>query len=237
MITSLLSFLLNAMYLSLRLSQPGSFPRPLNAAEERRCLELTAKGDMDARNKLIEHNLRLISHIIKKYYSSAVEQEDLISIGTIGLIKAINSFDLSKNTRLATYAARCVENEIFMYFRSLRRINTEVSLSEPIDSDKDGNPLELMDILCFDECMLERVDTQDKIVLLTHLVNTCLDERERKILILRYGLGNRQPLTQREVAEISSISRSYVSRIEKRALGKLTKAFSLKGHTGEDMID
>ena len=153
------------------------------------------------------------------------DQDDLISIGVIGLIKAIKTFDISKNTRLATYAARCVENEIFMHFRTLRRISCEVSLSEPIDTDCEGNTLELMDILSFEEDMFENLLQSDKIVLLRSYIQTELDPREREILILRYGLNDKQPLTQRETAERLGISRSYVSRIEKAAIETLRAAF------------
>ncbi|PWL50670.1 MAG: RNA polymerase subunit sigma-70 [Clostridiales bacterium] len=220
-----LSMLSRLLFLSLKLDSSGSFPRPLSAAEEKEYLERSAAGDMEARNKLIEHNLRLVAHIIKKYYSATNDQDDLISIGVIGLIKAIKTFDISKNTRLATYAARCVENEIFMHFRTLRRISCEVSLSEPIDTDCEGNTLELMDILSFEEDMFENLLQSDKIVLLRSYIQTELDPREREILILRYGLNDKQPLTQRETAERLGISRSYVSRIEKAAIETLRAAF------------
>ncbi len=225
MIDMVLSMLSRLLFLSLKLDSSGSFQRPLSAAEEKEYLERSAAGDMEARNKLIEHNLRLVAHIIKKYYSATNDQDDLISIGVIGLIKAIKTFDISKNTRLATYAARCVENEIFMHFRTLRRISCEVSLSEPIDTDCEGNTLELMDILSFEEDMFENLLQSDKIVLLRSYIQTELDPREREILILRYGLNDKQPLTQRETAERLGISRSYVSRIEKAAIETLRAAF------------
>ena len=225
MIDMVLSMLSRLLFLSLKLDSSGSFPRPLSAAEEKEYLERSAAGDMEARNKLIEHNLRLVAHIVKKYYSATNDQDDLISIGVIGLIKAIKTFDISKNTRLATYAARCVENEIFMHFRTLRRISCEISLSEPIDTDCEGNTLELMDILSFEEDMFENLLQSDKIVLLRSYIQTELDPREREILILRYGLNDKQPLTQRETAERLGISRSYVSRIEKAAIETLRAAF------------
>ena len=225
MIDMVLSMLSRLLFLSLKLDSSGSFPRPLSAAEEKEYLERSAAGDMEARNKLIEHTLRLVAHIIKKYYSATNDQDDLISIGVIGLIKAIKTFDISKNTRLATYAARCVENEIFMHFRTLRRISCEISLSEPIDTDCEGNTLELMDILSFEEDMFENLLQSDKIVLLRSYIQTELDPREREILILRYGLNDKQPLTQRETAERLGISRSYVSRIEKAAIETLRAAF------------
>ena len=221
----MLTTLSRLLFLSLRLDRGSSFPRPLRAEEERACLEQAAAGDLAARNQLIEHNLRLVAHIIKKYYAAAGDQDDLISIGVIGLIKAIRTFDPSKNTRLATYAARCVENEIFMHFRTLRRVSCEVSLSEPIDTDCEGNTLELMDILSSEEDMFENLLKSDKIALLRAYLQSELDAREREIMILRYGLNERRPLTQRETAERLGISRSYVSRIEKAAIEKLRQAF------------
>lgn len=223
----MLTMLSRLLFLSLRLDSGSSFPRPLRAEEERACLEQAAAGDLAARNRLIEHNLRLVAHIIKKYYAAAGDQDDLISIGVIGLIKAIRTFDPSKNTRLATYAARCVENEIFMHFRTLRRVSCEVSLSEPIDTDCEGNTLELMDILSSEEDMFENLLKSDKIALLRAYLQTELDEREKEIMILRYGLNERRPLTQRETAERLGISRSYVSRIEKAAIEKLRQAFEM----------
>ncbi len=221
----MLTTLSRLLFLSLRLDSGSSFPRPLRAEEERACLEQAAAGDLAARNQLIEHNLRLVAHIIKKYYAAAGDQDDLISIGVIGLIKAIRTFDPSKNTRLATYAARCVENEIFMHFRTLRRVSCEVSLSEPIDTDCEGNTLELMDILSSEEDMFENLLKSDKIALLRAYLQSELDAREREIMIMRYGLNERRPLTQRETAERLGISRSYVSRIEKAAIEKLRQAF------------
>ena len=221
----MLTTLSRLLFLSLRLDSGSSFPRPLRAEEERACLEQAAAGDLAARNQLIEHNLRLVAHIIKKYYAAAGDQDDLISIGVIGLIKAIRTFDPSKNTRLATYAARCVENEIFMHFRTLRRVSCEVSLSEPIDTDCEGNTLELMDILSSEEDMFENLLKSDKIALLRAYLQSELDAREREVMILRYGLNERRPLTQRETAERLGISRSYVSRIEKAAIEKLHQAF------------
>ena len=221
----MLTTLSRLLFLSLRLDSGSSFPRPQRAEEERACLEQAAAGDLAARNQLIEHNLRLVAHIIKKYYAAAGDQDDLISIGVIGLIKAIRTFDPSKNTRLATYAARCVENEIFMHFRTLRRVSCEVSLSEPIDTDCEGNTLELMDILSSEEDMFENLLKSDKIALLRAYLQSELDAREREIMILRYGLNERRPLTQRETAERLGISRSYVSRIEKAAIEKLRQAF------------
>ena len=173
----------------------------------------------------MEHNLRLVAHVIKKYYTQYDQQEDLISIGTIGLIKGISSFDGSKGARLATYAAKCVENEILMYFRGQKKLQGEVSLSDSIDTDKDGNTLMLMDIVGVEDTMLEDLQSKEVCGRLHQLVKNCLLPREAEIVVLRYGLGGGKPLTQREVARRFGISRSYVSRIEKKALEKLREAF------------
>ncbi len=218
---SVLSLLLRIFLFPLKLSCESSFPKALSASRERELLSRTAEGDLSARNELIEHNLRLVVHIIKKYYAGSDEREDLISIGVIGLIKAINSFDGRKNTRLATYAARCVENEIFMYFRGLKRRKNEVSLSDPIESDDEGGNLELMDILSYDEDMLENVLQGDRVRLVRRAISEALDPREREIITLRYALRGGAALPQREVASRLGISRSYVSRIEKSALERI----------------
>ena len=221
MLTQALMLFANTLLFSLRLSGSDSFPKPLTAAEEALWLERFARGDAEARNVLIERNLRLVAHIVKKYYTQSVDQEDLISIGTIGLIKGISSFDPSKGAKLATYAARCIENEILMHFRSLKRQQNEVSLSDSIDSDKDGESLQLMDVVGVDDTMLEDLHDRESALLLRRLVREKLTLRESEILRLRYGLGGTLPLTQREVAALFDISRSYVSRIEKKALEKL----------------
>ena len=221
MLSAALLLFANTLLFSLRLSGSGSFPRPLSAAEEREWLARYADGDPEARNVLIERNLRLVAHIIKKYYTQSADQEDLISIGTIGLIKGISSFDPSNGARLATYAARCIENEILMYFRSQKKLQNELSLSDSIDADQEGNPLQLMDVVGVDDTMLEDLHDRDSALRLRTLVKTCLSAREGEIIRLRYGLGGTLPLTQREVASAFGISRSYVSRIEKRALEKL----------------
>lgn len=203
----------NSLYLMLRVSPAaGSFPRPLTAAEEREALEKWAQGDLEARNTLIEHNLRLVAHVIKKYYAAREEQDDLISIGTFGLIKAISSFDPGKGARLATYASRCIENEILMYFRSRKKQSCEVSLSEPIDSDKDGNVLSLVDVIRCDEDMMEKLELDERQHQLLEKVDSVLESREKQIIVMRYGLYDTQPLPQREVAQKCGISRSYVSR-------------------------
>lgn len=212
MLSAALLLFANTLLFSLRLSGGGSFPKPLSAAEEREYLARYAAGDPDARNVLIERNLRLVAHIIKKYYTQSADQEDLISIGTIGLIKGISSFDATKGARLATYAARCIENEILMYFRSQKKLQGEVSLSDSIDSDQDGDALQLMDVVGIDDTMLEDLYDRDSALRLRQLIRTHLTPREAEIIRLRYGLGGSVPLTQREVASSFGISRSYVSR-------------------------
>lgn len=214
--------LLSSLFYSLQLHS-GSFPKPLSAEEERHYLELSSQGDLEARNILVERNLRLVAHVMKKYYAQTADQEDLISIGTIGLIKGITTFDASKGARLATYAARCVENEILMYFRSTRKSAQDVSLSDYIETGTDGAPLELMDVICEDCDLLEQVSDREAVFRLRQAMGRCLTEQERTVVILRYGLGGRAPLRQRQVAERLGISRSYISRIEKRALQKLRK--------------
>ena len=203
----------------------GSFPKPLSAQEERHYLELAAQGDLAARNVLIERNLRLVTHIMKKYYTSSADQEDLISIGTIGLIKGISTFDGSKGARLATYAARCVENEILMHFRSQKKSSGDVSLSDYIETGKDGNALSLMDVICTDDDLFEDLSARENAARLHKAMKEVLTDRELLVVQLRYGLGGRKPLTQREVAQQCGISRSYISRIEKKALHKLEAAF------------
>ena len=225
MLSAWILLMLNSLFFSLRLSDGGgSFPRPLKAEEEKRYLERYAAGDMEARNVLIEHNLRLVAHIIKKYYTQTRDQEDLISIGTIGLIKGISTFKPDKNVRLATYASRCIENEILMHFRSQKKLQGEVSLSDTLDSDGEGNALSLMDVISVDDDMLENLDARDSCIQVRKLVQECLEEREKMIITMRYGLDNKPPRTQREIAAESGISRSYVSRIEKKALKKLKDA-------------
>lgn len=222
MIENLLSFLL---YVTLHLNTSSSFPPPLSKSEEQECLVKMKNGDENSRNKLIEHNLRLVAHIIKKYYSNYNEQDDLISIGSIGLIKAINSFDYEKGTRLATYAAKCIENEILMYFRANKKNSLDVSLNEPIESDSDGNPITLMDVMYSDDTIADDIDMKIKIKKLSEYIEKLDDSKEKYIIIKRYGLKGEKSLTQREIAKSMGISRSYVSRIEKRALLKLRDMF------------
>lgn len=203
--------MLNSLLYSLQLST-GSFPKPLTEEEERLYLTRSAQGDMEARNILVERNLRLVAHIMKKYYAQTADQEDLISIGTIGLIKGITTFDPTKGARLATYAARCVENEILMYFRAGRKSAQDVSLSDYIDTGTDGAPLALMDVVSEDVDLMEQVAGQETVEQLRRAVDTCLTDQERLVIRLRYGLDTETPLRQREVADRTGISRSYVSR-------------------------
>lgn len=215
--------LFSAIFLSGVVSG-GNFPEPLSEGEEKECLMKMKEGDKEARDKLIEHNLRLVAHIVKKYSQSA-DIDDLISIGTIGLVKAVDSFDYSKKNRLATYAARCVENEVLMYLRHEKKFSTQVSLSEPIGYDQEGNEISLMDILVGDgEDICEKVDKSEKLKKLFEKVKKIKDEREREIIYLRYGLFGKEPLTQKEVAKKLGISRSYVSRIEKKAIAQLRES-------------
>lgn len=225
MLSAAVWLMISSILYSLRLSNgSGSFPKPLSAKEEAHYLERSAQGDLHARNILIERNLRLVAHIMKKYYTQTSDQEDLISIGTIGLIKGISTFDASKGARLATYAARCVENEILMYFRGQRKSAADVSLSELIETGKDGAALSLMDVICSEDDLFEQLSDKEINAKLYQKIDECLDPREKQIILLRYGIGNRKPQTQREIAQSCGISRSYVSRIEKKALQKLEKA-------------
>ncbi len=211
---------LSTMLCSLQLNT-GSFPRPLTEEEERRYLAQAHAGDLEARNILIERNLRLVAHIMKKYYAQSADQEDLISIGTIGLIKGIETFDEKKGARLATYAARCVENEILMWFRGERKRGGDVSLSEVIETGADGAPLEIMDVVSDDADLAEVVENREMALLVRRGVDACLTDQEQQVIRLRYGLDTGSPKRQREVAQATGISRSYISRIEKRALQKL----------------
>ncbi len=211
--TAWLLLMLNGLFFTLRLAgSTGSFPRALTRDEEQACLERMAQGDTDARDELIEHNLRLVAHIVKKYYTPNGDQDDLISIGTIGLIKGISTFRPDKNVRLATYASRCIENEILMYFRSQRKLQGELSLSDSLDSDGEPGSLALIDVVRVDDNMLEELNLRDSCAKVRRCVNTCLTSREAHIIQLRYGLNDQPPLTQREIATLCGISRSYVSR-------------------------
>jgi len=208
----------------------SSFPRPLDPEEEKYHLKRYAEGSEDSKNILIEHNLRLVAHIVKKYSNAVKDVDDLISIGTIGLIKAITTFDPEKNTRLATYAARCIENEILMAIRANKKIKSEVSLYEPIGVDKEGNDISLMDILGTDpDMVMNEVEMRIQARNLYNKMRKVLKKREQMVLEMRYGLFNGRNRTQREIAQMLGISRSYVSRIEKRAISKLSKEFESGG--------
>lgn len=203
-----------------------TFLSPLNATEEKEYLRRQKEGDQEAKKVLVERNMRLVAHISKKYQNAEEEMEDLISIGTIGLIKAVSTFQEGHGSKLATYAARCIENELLMYFRSKKKCSREVSLYEPIGTDKEGNQIQLMDIVeAGEKDVVEQLELKRQIVRLYELMPDVLDEREKEILHLRYGLKNKKPVTQREIAEKLNISRSYVSRIEKKALEKLKNNF------------
>ena len=214
--------MLSSLLYSLQL-QTGNFPKPLTAREEQYYLRLCEQGDMEARNVLIERNLRLVAHIMKKYYTQTADQEDLVSIGTIGLIKGISTFNSSKGARLATYAARCIENEILMYFRSQRKSSQDVSLSDYIETGAEGAALSLMDVVGEEPDMLESITSRQNLKQVRQAVEEVLNDQERQVILMRYGLGGLKPCRQREVAEMLGISRSYVSRIEKKALAKLRR--------------
>ena len=223
MLESALLLMMNGLLLMLRIAPGESFPKPLSREEERTYLERWMDGDLEARNKLVEHNLRLVAHIVKKYYQND-DADDLISIGSIGLIKGINTYKPDKGVRLATYASRCIENEILMYFRSRKKTAGDVSLSEALDADGEGNGLQLMDVVAAEEDLADQIGSREQCESLRAVLDRCLDQREARIIRLRYGLGGRKPLTQLETAERCGISRSYVSRLEKRALEKLRHA-------------
>ena len=227
MLDSIINFIIkDVLFFILHVTGAGSFPKPLSAKDEKKYLELCKNGDLNARNKLIEHNLRLVAHIIKKYYSNLNDQDDLVSIGTIGLIKAVDTFDSSKGIRLSSYASRCIENEVLMFFRNGKKSAQDISMNEPIDTDKEGNALTLMDVMSVEDSLIDDLDIKIKSEKLYKYIYEILSPRERIIIELRYGLNGKIPLTQREVAKLLKISRSYVSRIEKRALKLLNKRFN-----------
>jgi RNA polymerase sporulation-specific sigma factor len=220
----------NLVFLTAYVSSNTSFPQPLNSKEEKYYLEKFKEGDLFAKSVLVERNLRLVAHIVKKYSYPGKDVDDLISIGIVGLIKAIDSYDISKGTRLATYAAKCIDNEILMLIRNNKKIRNEVYLQDPIGVDKEGNEISLMDILGTDEdSVIEIVETKIQIKKLYDKIDKCLGEREKIVIQMRYGLGDGKIRTQREIAKILGISRSYVSRIEKKALKKLNKALNPDG--------
>ena len=225
MFLTLFSFLTRIMHLILGIGTPQSFPPPLSPEEEQACFLLMEQtGDEEARQQLILHNLRLVSHIVRKYYASTPESEDLVSIGTIGLIKAVDTFNIHNGAKFATYAAKCIQNEILMYFRSRKKLASEVSINETIDIDRDGNPLTYMDVICCEDDVAEEIDRKMITSKMLQMLDRCLLPRERQIIMMRYGLGGIRAQTQREIAASLNISRSYVSRIEKSALEKLREA-------------
>ena len=219
--------ILNGMYMFfiLHLTSGNVYPKPLSAADEKKYLARVAQGDKEARNILVEHNLRLVAHIVKKYYTGTNDYDDLLSVGVVGLIKSINTFDAAKTRRLSSYASICIQNEILMMFRNNKKTQQEISLSESVDSDKDGNNLVLMDVIAVDDDIVERIDTKFKSEKLQQYINEELDEREKTVIELRYGLNGHKEKTQREIAAMLNISRSYISRIETKALKKLRQRY------------
>ena len=221
-----LNWLSNYFYVFiLHIWKQNSFPKPLSEAQEQEYLRKFKEGDINARNKLIEHNLRLVAHIIKKYYTKESDHEDLVSIGTIGLIKALDSFNPDKSIKLSSYASRCIENEILMHFRNGKKSAQDMSLDDSIDTDKDGNPLTLIDILAVDDDFTRNLERETYLSKLRKFIDETLDEREKKIIDMRFGLDGSKPKTQQEIADILGISRSYISRIEKKSLDLLRKRY------------
>ena len=221
MFLTLFALLTRVLHMILGINTQQRFPPPLSAEEERDCFLRAEDGDDNAREKLILHNLRLVSHIVRKYYSTAKNQEDLVSIGTIGLVKAVDTFSIRNGAKFTTYAAKCIQNEILMHFRAQKKLSGEVSINDTIDVDRDGNPLTYIDVICSEEDISEEVDRKIMTSRMLHLIDTCLCARERQIVMMRYGLGGLSPMTQRDIAQRLGISRSYVSRLEKSALQKL----------------
>ena len=222
MLSATFMLLVSSALLMLRLGDnASSFPRPLKPQEEQEYIRRSLEGDTEARNKLIEHNLRLVMHIIKKYYTTTADAEDLVSIGTIGLIKGVSTYRPDKGVRLATYASKCIENEILMHFRGQKKSAGDVSLSDALDADGEGDGLALLDTIACDQDMLEDLSRREAVIQVRKAVDAVLDDREAEVIKLRYGLSGQLPMPQREVADIIGISRSYVSRIEKKALKTL----------------
>ena len=229
MVETAFILLMNSILLMLRIAPGDSFPKPLSRAEEQEYLARWAQGDVEARNLLVEHNLRLVAHIMKKYYAQTDDVDDLISIGTIGLIKGVNTYKPDKGVRLATYASRCIENEILMHFRSRKKSAGDVSLSDALDVDGDGSGLSIMDVVAQEDDMAERIGNAELCQELLRSIETSLTKREARIIRLRYGLDGAAPMTQKETAQLCGISRSYVSRIEKKALEKLRLSLGESG--------
>ncbi|HHT54793.1 MAG TPA: RNA polymerase sporulation sigma factor SigK [Clostridiales bacterium] len=228
MFTYFFSVLSHLFNLILGIGNAQSFPPPLSPEEESEYFSRMKNGDEEARQRLILHNLRLVAHIIRKYYSGSKCQDDLISVGSIGLVKAVDSYNQNKTTKFATYAAKCIQNEVLMFFRSQKKLANEVSINETIDIDRDGNPLTYIDVISCDDTVAEDVDRKMQTDRMYYFINNVLSEREKQIIIMRYGLYGSRQFTQREVALAMGISRSYVSRIEKSALDKLFEAFDGK---------
>lgn len=226
MIESAFFLLMHSLWLFLRVAPSGSFPKPLSREEEEDCLRRSQEGDLEARNTLVEHNLRLVAHIMKKYYAQSDDMDDLLSIGTIGLIKGINTYKPDKGVRLATYASRCIENEILMTFRARKKSAGDVSLSDALESDDEEGGLSLIDVVADEEDLADRIGTAELCRRLRSLIPRVLTKREAAIITMRYGLDGGEGVPQREAAERCGVSRSYVSRIEKKALEKLREALS-----------
>lgn len=222
-----IELLRSLFFFALHIENSSVFPKPLTKKEEQECFDLMSQGDKGARNRLIEHNLRLVAHIVKKYAPTVDEQDELISVGTVGLIKAVSTFDYTKGAKFATYASRCIENEILMQFRAAKKSAGDIYINEPVETDKDGNSLTLIDLIDDGIDIHEQVDVLIRSKQLYSFITTCLDKRELEIIIYRYGLYGSSPHTQNETAEKLGISRSYVSRLEKKAIGKLKKRFDI----------
>ena len=226
MFSELLSYVMShLLFFALHMERQNHFPKPLSPAKEQECFRKAAEGDLNARNELIEHNLRLVAHIVKKYSASGCDQEDLLSIGTIGLIKAVSTFSYDKGSKFATYASRCIDNEILMHFRRIKKTSGDLYMNDPIETDKDGNPLTLLDLIADETNVVDIIDLKMKSEELYRHIKESLEPREQLIIEMRYGLHGKKPLTQREIAKKLQISRSYVSRIEKKALETLKECF------------
>lgn len=215
------------IFFALHLDNYGVFPPPLKPKEEAKYIALLNDGNKEAKDMLVKHNLRLVAHILKKFNTNENDNEELISIGTLGLIKAVNSFDDSKGVKLATYASRCIENEILMYFRNKKKSALDISLDEPIETDSEGNPLTLIDIISVDDNVADECINRTNLKLLYKFIDDIKNPRERSIIIMRYGLDGKEPKTQNEIAEMFNISRSYVSRIETKIIRSLRKKFNI----------